>query len=99
MRTARWIGRVVVALGLSLSVASSAKADVFVSGHYRSNGTYVTPYWRTNPDGVRSNNFSYPGNVNPYTGRVAPGSALGYGLQAPSVRAPRYQNYGLPSHR
>ncbi len=99
MRTVKWIGGLVVAIGLSLSIAASAGADVFVSGHYRSNGTYVAPYWRTNPDGIRSNNFSYPGNLNPYTGRVAPGSTFGYGFQAPTLNAPGYRNYGLPSLR
>jgi len=28
-----------------------------VNGHYRSNGTYVQSYQRTNPDGVCYNNF------------------------------------------
>jgi hypothetical protein len=32
----------------------------------------VQPHYQTNPDGIRSNNWSYPGNVNPFTGRQAP---------------------------
>lgn len=28
-----------------------------VQGHIRSNGTYVAPYIRTNPDGIKSNNI------------------------------------------
>ncbi|MES1923110.1 hypothetical protein MHBO_004651, partial [Bonamia ostreae] len=27
-----------------------------VRGHFRSNGTYVQPYYRTEPDGVKWNN-------------------------------------------
>jgi hypothetical protein len=49
-------------------------AQVHVNGYYRSNGTYVLPYTRSSPDGNPYNNYSYPGNVNPYTGKVAPGN-------------------------
>ena len=33
-------------------------------------GTYVTPHYRSNPDHRRTNNWTYHGNLNPYTGRV-----------------------------
>jgi len=39
----------------------SAKADVYVRGYTRSNGTYVEPYYRSNPDGIKWNNKSYRG--------------------------------------
>lgn len=42
---------------------------VSVHGYVR-NGTYVQPHFRTAPDGVKTNNWSYAGNVNPYTGKV-----------------------------
>ena len=38
---------------------SIASADVHVRGYYKSNGTYVAPHFRTNPDGVKWNNYSY----------------------------------------
>ena len=38
---------------------SIASADVYVRGYTRSNGTYVAPHFRTNPDGVKWNNYSY----------------------------------------
>ena len=38
---------------------SVANADVYVRGYTRSNGTYVAPHFRTNPDGVKWNNYSY----------------------------------------
>lgn len=41
---------------------SSANALVHVNGYTKKNGTYVAPYVRTDPDGIESNNFSYPGN-------------------------------------
>ena len=57
---------------------SFVSADVRVSGYYRENGTYVQGYWRSSPDSDPTNNFSYPGNVNPYTGKVAPGNPETY---------------------
>jgi len=57
---------------------SLAFADVHVSGYYRKNGTYVQGYWRSSPDSDPTNNFSYPGNVNPYTGKVATGNPETY---------------------
>ena len=47
-----------------------AQAPVFVDGYVRQNGTYVQPYVRTPPDGIRENNWSTKGNVNPHTGKV-----------------------------
>jgi hypothetical protein len=40
--------------------------DVGVRGYYRKDGTYVRPHYRSKPDGIKSNNYSYPGNRNPY---------------------------------
>jgi hypothetical protein len=57
-----------------LSLTSAAFADVHVNGYYRSNGTYVQPYYRSDPDGNPYNNYSYPGNTNPYTGETATGN-------------------------
>ena len=49
-------------------------ADVWVNGYYKKNGTYVQGYWRSDPDSDPTNNFNYPGNINPYTRKVAPGN-------------------------
>jgi hypothetical protein len=54
---------------LLLSISSLALADVHVRGHYRSNGTYVQPHYRSSPNGTTLDNFSTKGNVNPYTGK------------------------------
>ena len=48
----------------------SAFADQYVHGYTRSNGTYVQPYYRSSPNNTVRDNFSYKGNVNPYTGAV-----------------------------
>lgn len=54
--------------------ASALFADEYVRGYYRSDGTYVPGYYRSSPDRKPYNNYSFPGNVNPYTGKVAPGN-------------------------
>ncbi|WP_288402344.1 hypothetical protein [uncultured Acinetobacter sp.] len=49
--------------------SSCIYAGVSVRGYYRSNGTYVSPHMRSNPDGNFYNNWSTIGNINPYTGK------------------------------
>ncbi len=56
------------------SIVFDVDAAVRVNGYYRKNGTYVQPYYRSNPDGNPYNNWSFPGNTNPYTGKVASGN-------------------------
>ncbi len=53
-------------------------SQVRVKGYYRKDGTYVRPHVRSNPDGNPYNNWSYPGNTNPYTGKVATGNPDAY---------------------
>jgi hypothetical protein len=72
MLNIKWLGRIVLAAAVTLTAASPSRADEYVHGYYRSNGTYVQPYFRSDPDGNPYNNYSYPGNLNPYTGQVAP---------------------------
>ena len=55
-------------------VSGMSLSDVSVRGYYRSNGTYVKPHMRSNPDGNFNNNWSTLGNVNPYTGN--PGTKI-----------------------
>jgi hypothetical protein len=40
-----------------------------VSGYTKSNGTYVQPYYRTQSNSTKSDNYSTKGNTNPYTGK------------------------------
>ena len=62
----------------SILVVQFAQAAVHVNGYYKKDGTYVAPYYRSNPDGDPYNNWSYPGNTNPYTGKTATGDASTY---------------------
>lgn len=61
-----------------LLLVTSGIAQVHVRGYYRKDGTYVQPHYRSSPDGNPYNNYSYPGNVNPYTGKVATGNPSTY---------------------
>ena len=70
--------RVLFLLIVFLSVISSVVAQVHVKGYYRKDGTYVKSHYRSSPDGNPYNNYSYPGNYNPYTGVTAKGSEEAY---------------------
>jgi hypothetical protein len=61
--------RCLMALAFSTALGGVAAADTYVRGHTRSDGTYVQPHHRTNPDGNLFNNYSSQGNSNPYTGQ------------------------------
>ena len=70
-----------------MCLSSIAMADVHVRGHYRSNGTYVQPHYRSSPNGTTLDNYSTKGNVNPYTGQA--GTVDPYKIDA--------QPYSLPA--
>ena len=58
---------------LSLAFAASfsfGQTTVHVNGYYRSNGTYVQPYYRTSPNNTVFDNWSTSPNLNPYTGEI-----------------------------
>ncbi len=78
MLKAKWFRKIALAAAVTLTASSPSWADQYVQGYYRSNGTYVQPYWRSDPDGNPFDNFTYPGNLNPYTGLVAPGNPDSY---------------------
>ncbi len=64
------------ALGLLFMATTALAQDVYVNGYYRSDGTYVQPYYRTAPNNTILDNYSTKGNVNPYTGQ--PGTVNPY---------------------
>jgi len=64
---------IVTSLLFSAEVFAKSKGSgghVHVNGYTRKDGTYVQPHYRTAPDGIKTNNWSHSGNVNPYTGKV-----------------------------
>jgi len=58
--------------------ALTINAQVHVRGYTRSNGTYVAPHMRSSPNSTPTDNYSYPGNTNPYTGKTATGNPDAY---------------------
>ena len=49
---------------------ASSNNDVYVNGYYRKDGTYVQGHYRTRPNGNKTDNYSYEGNINPHTNKV-----------------------------
>ena len=64
----KFILALMLVVGLLFIQTGTVEAAVRVRGYTRSNGTYVQPHYRSNPDGFRYNNYSSWGNYNPYTG-------------------------------
>lgn len=52
-----------------VALANTASAD-WVNGYYRSNGTYVQGYNRSSRNNTVTDNYSFYGNRNPYTGSI-----------------------------
>jgi len=67
-----------VMLVAMMSATSAFAGSVRVRGHFRKDGSYVPPHLRSSPDGNPYNNYSYPGNYNPYTGKEATGNEDSY---------------------
>ena len=94
---------IIFAAGITiLATGANAQGSNWVRGHVRSDGTYVAPHLRTNPDSSRYNNYSSSPNINPYTGRsgtVDPNPYSGYrspyGGQSSSGSSP-YGGYRSP---
>ena len=46
-----------------------AGSSHYVRGYTTKNGTYVAPHRQTKPNGLKVDNWSTKGNVNPFTGK------------------------------
>lgn len=59
----------IISLVLLLSVMCSGFVFAgWVSGYFKANGTYVAGYYKSDANATVKDNYSYKGNVNPYTG-------------------------------
>jgi hypothetical protein len=64
-----------------------------VRGHFRSNGTYVAPYYRTPANGTPYDNLSYRGYPSQQPGYISPRSySLGASWSRPTP-LPSYRSY------
>lgn len=91
----RFVSLTAVLIGGLLSLQALAQVNPrnhTVRGYYRSNGTYVQPHHRTNPNWTINDNYTTIPNVNPWTGK--PGTIPpSYGAwKYPAASTPRY-NY------
>jgi len=64
----------IVAIALAGPASAQFGNSHAVEGHYRSDGTYVAPHYRTNPNNSTYDNYNSPGNYNPNTGRTTGGT-------------------------
>jgi hypothetical protein len=71
----------------------ACRADVWVRGHIRHDGTYVQPHYRSSPDRSFWNNWSTYPNINPYTWRLGTRTTPYFGGRSYS-----YGGYSLPSY-
>lgn len=70
--------------------AFTAGAQVRVKGHFRKNGTYVAPHYRSAPNSSRLDNYSTRGNYNPYTGKRGTANPYSQTNGAGHYRAPAF---------
>jgi hypothetical protein len=75
-RVNTWIAALLVLLLAGFAVSDALAGSV--RGYYRRDGTYVQPHQRSNPDRSPYNNYNFPGNYNPNTGTITPGSQERY---------------------
>lgn len=60
---------ILILLGF-ISVSPLIADDVWVDSYTRSDGTVVDGHYRSSPNSTVTDNFSYYGNINPYTGKI-----------------------------
>ena len=80
LKNVLWLKLLAIALVLlTINIMEvDAAGRVYVKGYYRKDGTYVRPHYRTAPDSNPYNNYSYPGNYNPNTGKYSTGNPSTY---------------------
>ena len=59
---------------LLAAIVGDVYAQLRVRPYVRRDGTFVQRHYRSYPDRNQYNNWSFPRNVNPYTGKIAPGN-------------------------
>jgi hypothetical protein len=99
----RQLMTILVILVVVCATTLTADAAVRVRGYYRSNGTYVQPHYRSNPDGNFWNNWSTYPNINPYTGAIGtrrtPSYSGSYSWSSPSYNWGSSSSWGGYSWR
>jgi hypothetical protein len=77
-----WLVIIVIIFSFQLLSANCAEAYVSVKGYTNKNGTYVAPYVRSNPNGLKYDNYSYKPSQGLYN--------TSYGAKGSSWNTPSY---------
>ncbi len=64
---------ITIELTVLASIDDAEASRVRVRGYFRKDATYVRPYYWTAPDGNPYNNYFFPRNCNPNTGKYSTG--------------------------
>jgi hypothetical protein len=70
-----------------ICIASISFAAEHVNGYYRKDGTYVQPHWRSDSNGTPTDNYTFKGNTNPWTGKE------GHDYYRSDPKSPYYSGY------
>lgn len=65
-------------ISLAENIKKQEIEDVEVKGYFREDGAFVKPHYRSSPDADPYDNYSFPGNKNPYTEEVSGGNKEAY---------------------
>ena len=56
---------IILSIPLVSLLGEAVKADIWVDGYQRKDGTSVRGHWKTKPNNSIYDNYSHPGNFNP----------------------------------
>ena len=62
--------KVVLTLAIAMASIASSFAQTWVEGYTRSNGTYVSGYYKTESNNTNWDNYSTSGNSNPFSSTI-----------------------------
>lgn len=73
-KTGKFFIAFLIAISMFLSYSVPVEAYTSVKGYYRSNGTYVKPYVRSNSNGLKYDNYGYKPSQGLYNKSYGSGS-------------------------
>jgi hypothetical protein len=60
---------IITLISLFFFTVTAINAYSRTKGYFKSNGTYVQPYYRSSPNSYKWDNWSSKGNINPFNGK------------------------------
>lgn len=77
---------------LNANFAYADLSDIYIDPYYRQDGTKVEGHYRTFPDNIPYNNYSFPGNTNPYTNELVSPNQCSYEHHGVTFNTPQCRN-------